>query len=275
MTMYATAVAYNNLADLTAATISALGFVTLAPPSLLKNPHVSKKWRHNASTTYVLVDLGSIQGADTFMLAGLNLFTPFVRLRLSTADPTGVAGNIYDSGSFAPTTANYNLDSGLLIFPGITAGLAGIRYVRFDLVELSLSYIEAGRVFVGTSTQFTEGSQTPWSIAFVRNSVDIVGVGGQTFVDLRPGYRRLGFSFDFITEAERTSFVGGFISSLGVTTISQGHIDALWMKDISASATYRAQDSVWGYIEGDIVLTENLYMVPSLYSASFAVRQRL
>jgi hypothetical protein len=260
------AVAFNNLADLSTSTISAQGFITTAPPSLLTNPHVGKKWRHNATSSYIIADLGAAQAIDTVMLAGLNLTAPTVRLRLSTADSSGTAGDIYDSGSFATTTQFLDPNSGLLIFFP-TAGSA--RYVRIDLAQAAVSYIEAGRIFIGVRETFTNGLQTPWSRMFARRSNDVIGVGGQTFVDLRQGFRRIQFSFEFIQEDERLDF----LETLSASIVNLGHLDALWIKDTVSTAM--SIDSIWGYVDGDIQLTQNIYIVPPVYGAAFAVRQRL
>lgn len=260
-------VAWNNLADLSTTTLSAQGAETLTPVSNLLNPHVGKKWRHNAASTYVLADLGSSQLVDTVMLAGLNLTAPTVRVRLSSTsgspDNFGTTGDVADSGSLPYANWFYDTNSGLLALIGLAT--SPCRYVRIDISQGSASYIEAGRIFAGSSNTFATGPQAPYTRAFVRGSVDSIGVGGQTFVDLRKGHRTLAFNFTFVSETERS----GFLESMGARIANVGHLDALWIMGLPL-------DAIWGYVDGEFRLTQSIYgPSPAVYSAEFLVRERL
>ncbi len=260
------ALAFTNLADVTGVAISASGSVLLAQPTQLKNPHVGKKWRDNATSTFVLVDLLTSRSIDTVMLAGLSGSIPSFRVRLSTADSTGVAGNAHDSGTitgvpyFDPT---YGMFVYLLPTP------ASARYVRIDISESGVSYIEAGRLFLGLRNVFDRNYQTPWTRTPVRTSVDVFGVGGQTYVDLRLGYWKVHASFDFVSETDRL----GFIEAIGAAIVNNGHRDMLWIMDAASSNLSR--DCLWGYLDQDLEVTQNIYIIPPLYNLAVEIRQRL
>lgn len=260
------AIAWNNLVDATTTAVSAASSIILASASLLVEAHVGNKWRDNAASTWVLASLSSSQPIDTVMLAGVSGVNPTFRLRLSSVDSTGAAGDVYDSGS---VTGLPYWDVRYRMFVAMLPAALSARYIRIDISEVGVSYIEAGRWFVGQRNTFDTNMQTPWTRAAVRGSVDTIGVGGQTFVDLRLGHWRIAATFDFVTESERIDFV----ESISSTIILVGHLDMLWVRDIESMNW--PQDSVWGYIDGEFSETQNLYIVPALYSVQFPIRQRL
>src|SRR6185295_19845871 len=88
----------------------------------------------------------------------------------------------------------------------------------------------------------------------------MIGVGGQTFVDLRPGHMLVNASFGWVDESERT----GFIDAISSVIRNTGHQDMLWVQD-SASDNF-SRDCVWGYIDGDLQVNRTIVGVsPALY----------
>ncbi len=260
------AVAFINLADADAAVISASDYVLLAPPSRLADPQVGVKWRDNATTTHVLVNLGSSQSIDTVMMAGVNGLVPTFRVRYSSVDSTGLAGDIYDSTG---VTGLPYFDPDYGLFVCLKSAPASAQFVRIDITSTGVDYIEAGRLFVGLRNAFGINYQTPWTRTPVRGSVDIFSVQGATFTDLRRGHWVVNSSFTFLTVAERE----GFIEDIATAIINTGHTDMLWIKDTASSNLSR--DSVWGYLAGDLAVTQNQYLEPAIFSAEFQVRERL
>lgn len=264
------AVAFDNLIDLDDTDISANNWIIQAPPSNLSNPHVGKKWRDNTTSTYVLVATSGANMIDTIMLAGVATdvedIDPSFRVRLSTVDVTGAAGDAHDSGSITGTPyfdAKYGLFVYLLTTP------VSATYIRVDIAQAAVEYIEAGRMFTGVRQVYETNMQAPWTRTPTRRSVDAIGVGGQTFVDLRRGYWQVGAHFEFLTETERE----GFIEDIANAIVIDGHLDMLWIKDIDSDNLSR--DSIWGYLIDDLTTTQNLYIDPPLFAADFNIRQRL
>jgi hypothetical protein len=264
------AVAFSNLVDLLDTEIEANNWVLQAPPTNLVNPHVGKKWRDNATSTFVLASTSASNSIDTIMLAGVAGTVvganPTFRVRLSTADPSGAAGNAHDSGSIIGTPY-FNADYGLFVY--LLNAPVSARYTRVDITLGLTDYIEAGRMFVGLRNSFGINFQTPWTRTPVRSSVSVVGLGGQTFVDPRRGYWQIGAHFDFLSVAERE----GFIEDIANAIVIDGHLDMLWIKD-TASANL-SRDCIWGYLASDLNTTQNIYIEPAVFSAEFNIRQRL
>src|SRR5262245_30302252 len=105
------AIIHTNKAD--DATLSASSFIAAAPPSMLQNHHVSRRWKGRlGDTEWLLADLGSLQSIDTIALSGcqyidaddnqVNMTSAAItQVRVATVDNTGEAGDAYDSTSAA------------------------------------------------------------------------------------------------------------------------------------------------------------------------------
>ena len=235
------AFAYDNLADADATTITASDALALAPASRLTDPHVARTWRVNDDEATLTIDLGSSVSfaADelTIMLAGINLTTDgTTRVRVSNTDPTGVLGEQYDSGS---ATGRVNERYGYLI--ALVTAAVTARYILINLSETGLSYIEAGRLFIGERNEVAINFDLGWSRQAMRRSRDTDGVDGQTFVDLRRGYWAVDATFAWLSETERN----GFVEDIEATIVNDGHIDMLfcapeWAGKGLASALYQA-----------------------------------
>jgi hypothetical protein len=264
------AVAFDNYVDLSTTTLTASDWVLQAPPTLLANPHVGKKWRDNDTSTYVLVGTSGSKSIDTIMLAGISGsiedIAPTFRVRLSTADSSGAAGDALDTGII--TGAPY-FDSNYGLFVYLLPSPVTATFTRVDIAITGTDYIEAGRMFVGLRNAFGINFQTPWSRSPVRTSVDVVGFGGQTFVDPRRGYFQIGAKFDFLSVEERE----GFIEDIATAIVTHGHLDMLWIEDPDSDNLSR--DCVWGYLSSDLATTQNIYIDPAVFSAEFNIRQRL
>jgi hypothetical protein len=259
------AIAFENLAD--DATITASDFAGESDPSLLvTSPHVGVKWRDNSSLTWLVADLGAVMLIDTVMLAGLSGVSPTLRVRLSITDPTGAAGEVSDSGSISGLPY-FDDQYGLFVYL-LTTPLSA-RYVRIDISEGGVDYIEAGRLFIGEREAFSINFQAPWQRIAVRSSSETIGVGGQTFVDLRVGHWETRATFSFLTVAERE----GFLEAVGTAIVNEGHLDMLWMMDPDTSNLSR--DSIWGYPVADLEMSADQYLVPPVYNVTFNIRQRL
>jgi hypothetical protein len=264
------AIAFDNLVDLDDTDVAAQDWILLAPPTNLVNPHVGKKWRDNDTATFILITTNGANSIDTIMLAGVSGsivdVAPTFRVRLSTTDPTGAAGDAHDSG-IVSGTPYFDIDYGLFVYL-LDTPVSAI-YTRVDIEQTGSDYIEAGRMFIGLRNAFGVNLQTPWVRTPVRSSVDVIGVGGQTFVDPRRGFWRVGVKFDFLSETERE----GFVDDITTLIVNEGHLDMLWIKDPDSQNLSR--DCTWGYLESDLAITQNQYIEPPVFSAEFTIRQRL
>jgi hypothetical protein len=256
----------NNLID-SAVALSAAGSVASSPPEMLREEHVSRKWRHNATSSYVLADLGASNSIDTVALLGMSGgASATFQIKLSLTDPTAVAGEVYTSSVLSGSSV---FDSDYQVFGHMLPDPLAARYVRIDLSQPGVSYIEAGRWVVGSRHVFETNYQAPWARTARRNSVDTIGFGGQTFVDRRSGYWMIDAHFEFLTETDRAAL----LEEIGIVIVNNGHKDILWINDVDT--TSNARDFIWGYVDGDFRMTQSLYTIPAFYSVEFPIRQRL
>lgn len=253
-----------NLADASTATVTVSGSTALNGADRLTNPHVGNKWQILATSGYVQIDLGSSMSISAAMLAGVSGSAPTFRVRGSVAN-ADMSVTAFDANSLTGVPY-FDPRYGLFVY---RRAAISVRYVRIDISEAAVASISAGRVGVFLLNAFAINFQTPWSRAAVRGSVATMGVGGQTFVDLRRGHWRQSAKFGFLSETERE----GFLETLAVATVNEGHRDVLWMPDPATDNLSR--DCLWGHVDGDIILTQDIYSVPAKFSAEFAIRQRL
>lgn len=160
------------------------------PAVNLQNGHVARPWRSLAGTSaYLLCDMGASLSIGGTALMGLNV-TPGAtfRVRLSTADATGAAGNAYDSG----TIGSYNIDPYKRIFVDLFNATG--RYLRIDITDLSVSFIQAGRWFAGTMWTPGKAQAFGWEWTWHETSRADISDGGQEWVER--GVIRRGITFE-------------------------------------------------------------------------------
>lgn len=255
------ALAWVNLAD--AGTITASAQLTLAPVSRLQNKHVMRKTRANEASVSYTCDLGSLQSIDTIALMGLSGSSPAIRVRISTVDTSGAAGDAYDSGSLAGAW-----DSDYLPFVYLLLAAVIGRYVRIDISENGVAYIESGRLFIGVRQTFEINFKPGWSRVVVDPSVRTVGRSGQTFDDLRDKYRMLELTVEWATEDERWDIIEAIDLALGQTG------DVLVITNPDSSNLSR--DCIWGYQDSvNPVIEPVIVSGGSRFSRAFNIRERL
>lgn len=261
------ALAWDNLAD--AGTLTASSAIALAPITRLQNKHVARKWRANAASAYFVCDLGEAlspvtNDLDTIALIGIGGVTaPTLRFRVSSADSTGEAGDLYDSGALTDAwDANY-----LPVVDLLTTPVNG-RYVRVDISDGSASYIEAGRLFIGLRETFAINFQPGWERTWNDSTVRTIGRSGLSFDDIRDSYRSLNLTLEFVAESERWEIVEAIDVALGI------HGDMLVLVDPASASLGR--DSIWGYIETADPVIEPLIMTEGpVFRRTYQIRERL
>lgn len=248
-------IAYTNVAD-PAVSIIASTSQLLTPISNLLVPHVARKWRGAGGTTDNFVyDLGASTTIDTLAVFGITATQ--IRLRVSSLDVTGSAGDIYDSGTLAVDQIYL---SSITILPATVSG----RYFRVDLTTTG-AYVEAGRVFLGTSTQFAFNYVKGWQRLWNDRSTKSKTRGGQTQIFKDVTYRSIDVTFDFLSQTDRDGFVE-VIDRVNATST-----DVLFVTN--PTSVNLPRDSIWGLISSATPVVQP-YDV-SFYSKQYLIEERL
>lgn len=222
-------IAYTNRADVSGVLITATSANLLLPASNVVNPHIARKWRGTTTgSDSIIIDMGAPITFDTMAVFGL--VADQVIAKASLVDATGAAGEIY-SDTVAVDQAY--LDTIHLTTP------RSARYFRFELTK-SASFVEAGRVFIGSRTQFAYNFVKGWSRVWIDTSLRSRTRGGQTQVWPDNVYRSYDVSFDFLTKADRDGFVED------IDRVNAMKTDILFITD--PASTNLARDSVWGLV---------------------------
>lgn len=255
--------AYRNLADAGMVTVSSC--LTLTPPARLtaQFPIVAKKCRNQGENSWsIFVDLLSVQAADTVMLTGLNLgLFATARVRMSAIDSSVETGEVFDSGDLAGAIDGVY---GTLIVRS-AAALDPARYVRVDVAQGGVPYIEAGRIFVGPSVEVTYNFAPGWSRDRIDHSKLTESEDGDVYVDRRRKRRSIDFSLDFLTEEEANGFVEDMSYRNGASD------DVLFILDPESPNLGR--DSYWGLLAGGQPIAAP-FAIPDIYSRRFSIRER-
>lgn len=255
-------IGWDNLADRGAVTASSFAIAT--PPPVLQSPHVARRWRGVAGAAeYLTIDLFAVKPVDCVALFGLNLSAAgLTRIRLSAGDSSALDGAAYDSDPAGPVAGRVNPRWPALIH--LLPAPVMARYVRIDLQEPGAAFIEAGRIFVGATTQFETNFAYGWSRGYVDRSRTTESRGGQTYVDRDNSYRVLELQFGFVEAAERWGVIED------VDQFNGKHTDVLLITDPTSSELGR--DSVWGLMEDVTPVSQpNL----DLYSKTYRIKERL
>lgn len=134
-------IGYVNLAD--SAVLSASSSVGSLTAGRLLSEDVQDIWRAASTSAWVLADLGAAASIGAVALPNSNSGPgDTARVRLSSADPTGAAGDLYDTGSFLPGVDIKKRMLAHFVEPAVSA-----RYVRVDLAQSVAP--QAGRLFIG------------------------------------------------------------------------------------------------------------------------------
>jgi hypothetical protein len=255
------AIAFRNLSDV--GSIQASSSLILTPPdATLKNPHIARKWRgKSGSTEYLLTSY--LVGIDTVMLRGVNLtLAGTYRVRVSSADTSGQAGDVFDSGDVAGIDPVYG--TLLHLLPEMVDG-----YVRIDLTEPGASYIEAGRLFVGPRNQFNINFAWGWTERWIDRSQSTESRGGQTYIDPDVSYRCWSMNFEAISATFRNEVLQDLDRLVGTRS------DFLMIAN-PASANL-GKDSIWGRVQ-DVspIVQPQIYLSDgAAFSKTFEIYERL
>lgn len=254
------AIAFRNLSD--AGTIYASSALVLTPPSTLQNPHIARKWRgKNGAAEYLATSL--LVGFDTVLLRGVNLTEAgSYRVRVSSVDTSGQAGDLYDSGTLTDVDPVYGTI--LVLLPSPMTGI-----VRIDLAEPDAAYIEAGRLFVGPRSEFNENFAYGWSERWIDRSQETESRGGQTYIDEDVTYRCWSMNFEFLSGAFRYGVVQDLDRLIGTK--------ADFLMIANPDSDNLGRDSLWGRVKQVSPIVQPQVFVDDLggFSKSFEIYERL
>lgn len=252
--------AWDNKVD--AAALTASSELATLPGSNVQQEHVAQKWQTAAGvkSASLTLDLGGALSCSLLAVLGTNFTAAATRrLRASTADPTAVAGDLYDSAlASAGVKAGYGA-----IYHHFNAVAA--RYWRLDLADATLpDNMQVGRVFLGPSWQPGESHEWGWGVTPLDPSKPAKSYGGQTFFDRRPKQRILTFGLSWNTEAD---MYGNAFVMARANGISK---DVLAIQNINGA--YLSEQSVFGLCQASETLIQEKL---KNYRQKFSIEERL
>lgn len=245
-----------NRAD--AGTLSTDSAVSTLPITALQDSQLARPWRAAANSAYILVDLGAsyaINFVGLFGFAGTAAITR--RVRVSTVDATGAAGDAHDSGT---ATANVSTALQQLLWFG-AASYTG-RYVRIDLAD-SLPP-EAGRLVIGLLTTPTRGFQFPMEMTPEDLTTVQETPRGNVFLNRRPVRRVLDLTLPALTEAEAWGWLDD--------AVANGQTKDMFICLDASDSTYLHQKSMWGLMRETTPIT---WRAHGLFGRRFRLTERI
>lgn len=232
---------YDNMI-LTAASVTAPAAVETAGVSNLLDPQVRLRMRSAGTTASVLVDLGSSRALDCVFVASTTVTgSGGVRVRLSTVDTTGAAGDGWDSGLLAAST-DYKANGNIVVVR--SAGTATGRYLLVEVFDGSLSVIDIGYLAAGALWRLPQSaSYGEREGRIILDREDRNPLTGAAFpVAALNNPRFAAFSIGLLSSSDITGEHRTMLAQLG------GAKPALWIPDISLTQAEMNQRSLWGGI---------------------------
>jgi hypothetical protein len=266
--MGAACIVYENLAD--DGTITTSSNIAAAPPSFMQNAHTTRRWQgRNGASESILLTWSTAQSIDTiglFKCAGIfssaqrNLSSVATRrIRISSVDTTGLAGDLYDSGTAAGSISE-SYGQLIALRPAPVSAIA----VMIDLSEVGAEALLAGRLVIGLRSQFSINFGHPWEQGYNDLSRLKKSAGGQTFIEQDDTHRVLNVNFDWVEETDRYAFVHETDRLNGIKK------DVMFIVDPDSSDLGR--DVIWGLME-DLNPPSNPFS--NIYSKSYRISERL
>ena len=226
-------------ADLAAAgTFAAGSEVVTLPASNLGTPDLARLWRAASGVTAVsvTVDLGSAQATAILGLLNTNL-TAAATFRVRTSNNSNMSSPDIDTGvSQLAATGYLSTAKRQLVFPYPAASTR--RYVRIDMTDASLPWIEAGKLVIGPGWTPQRGYAFGWSWDWEDLSESHISIGGQRWVNVRPGLWVLDLTLQALTQAEGRAQAADLISRFGA--------GLPFLLCLDTASSDRGRDSIWG-----------------------------
>lgn len=186
-----------------AASIAASSQAPLMPAENLLSPDVSVRWRGKTSSDFFITS--AVSQFDTIVVRGLTASAAAtIRVRVSSIDLTGAAGDLFDSGVLSHGSQNFDARYGAVVclLPASVTGL-----IRVDINDPGQAMVEAGYLFATQRTEFTYNFAHGWSIQWEDRSAVQESRGGQDLIWRDNQRRRLTIDCKWITTTERYGVV--------------------------------------------------------------------
>lgn len=228
------AILYRNEADF--GTVAAADALSTLPATFLQSPPLSSVWRTPAETTSsaVTVDLGAARTIRCVALLACNLSAAgTARVKLSNVDTA--SAELYDSTLLDPA----GVDATYRAFVHVLPSDVSARYVRLELADGGLDYLEAGRLVVG-SLWIPDYNYDRNSIekGAVDDSARELAISGEPWVEGRPVRRRLRFALPRVSMTELATH----LDAMGRLAGRKRDV----MVIVDPAATSVPQETYWG-----------------------------
>lgn len=242
------------------------------PLSNLLDPQPRIRARVDATSLALVVDLQASQAIDCVGLLSTNLDTialpgMLLRVLLSTVDPTGAAGDAWNSGQVAPST-DASCNGNVVVVRA--AGPATGRYLRIN-ISPTLAPIDIGLVVAGQlwrpSRAHAYGIEEGRLILDRRERNSFTGAEFPVAAVGNP--RTARFTLPALTTAEARGAFRTMVATLGAAG------DALWIPDLSLSQAELNARSLWGSVAtaGDVMAAA--MQKQNVHSRAFSITERL
>jgi hypothetical protein len=186
-----------------------------------------------------MLDKGASIASDTVGLFGLTCGdNATVRLRLSSIDASGAAGDIADTGTLSVGDPSFSVDYASFVYR--LPAPASWRYTRIDLADPDATYVEAGCLLDGLSESFAYNFVPGGSIQVVDRSRVAPTSSGMTLTWDDNQFRRADLTFQWVSETQRY----GLIERLDRASGRRRNV--LLMTD--TASTNLPRDSVFGLV---------------------------
>jgi hypothetical protein len=206
------------------------------PASNLATDDIKEVWRASIGTqsSWILADLGASRTVGVVALVNTNLlFASVMRVRVSTVDATGGAGDAHNSGLVAS-----GCDPVYRIFVYVLPTPATGRYVRIDAT--AFVEMDAGRMITGPTFQPSRNLSFGVEDVFQDHSRITQSLSGVRWIDREEIQRGVRGTFNGLNIAEARDELREINRVLGVNR------DFLMLRD--ADSTNKGRDSLWGYL---------------------------
>lgn len=240
-------------------TVTASSQVLTLPAVNLQHPHLSPKvWRSIGNVETLNCDFGLDRLVDVVALLACN-FTQAATWRIRLDSDAGFAApHLYDSGTVL-TGIDLTYKACIHVLPARTTA----RYLRIDLSDTGLSYLQAGRWVAMRGWRMTRNYGWGFRERWDDRSRQSIAESGQIWVDRGPAFRIVSFPLNAVTEAETRSDV----QHLGRTARAR---DVLFVTDPDSANLGR--DSVFGLLESP---PEPRFDRPGYHSMPLTIQERL
>lgn len=229
---------YNNLV-MSAVSVTAPNAVAGAGVSNLLDPQPRRRMRALLDPA-ILVDLGSVVAIDCVAIISTNATDIAVySVKLSTVDPTGAAGDAWDTGAVSADTGS---DANGNIVVVRSAGPAFGRYLLVQLQDGTLTDIDVGFLAVGALWRMTRAQAYGFREGrLVLDQRERNPLTGAEFpVPALRNPRFTAFAVQHTTDAEWRAQGRAMLDRLG------GVGDALWIPDTGLSQAELNRRAIWG-----------------------------